>query len=98
MVDAPARRDDAVVQELREAGLRVTMARQAVLTWLTSHPHSTADAITRRNGSDRSTRQADDDRRRCAGRERRAFAHRRPRRPDSAPGPLPNRADGQLQP
>ncbi|MGH3185057.1 MAG: Fur family transcriptional regulator, partial [Streptosporangiaceae bacterium] len=45
MVDAPARRDDAVVQELREAGLRVTMARQAILTWLTVHPHSTADAI-----------------------------------------------------
>ena len=33
------------MQELRAAGLRVTMARQAVLTWLTVHPHSTADAI-----------------------------------------------------
>ena len=41
----PDRQDDAVVQELRAAGLRVTMARQAVLTWLTVHPHSTADAI-----------------------------------------------------
>ena len=45
MVDAPASPDEAVVQELREAGLRVTMARQAVLTWLALHPHSTADAI-----------------------------------------------------
>src|SRR3984893_17830069 len=45
MVDAPPSRDEAVVQELRGAGLRVTMARQAVLTWLTVHPHSTADAI-----------------------------------------------------
>jgi len=34
-----------VVQELREAGLRVTMAPQAVLTWLTLPPDSTADAI-----------------------------------------------------
>jgi Fe2+ or Zn2+ uptake regulation protein len=45
MAAAPARRDDSVVRELREAGLRVTMARQAVLTWLTVHPHSTVDAI-----------------------------------------------------
>src|SRR5260370_10079091 len=45
MVRAPDRQDDAVVQELREAGLRVTMARQAVLTWLAEHPHSTADTI-----------------------------------------------------
>jgi Fur family ferric uptake transcriptional regulator len=45
MVDAPASRDEAVVRELRYAGLRVTMARQAVLTWLAVHPHSTADAI-----------------------------------------------------
>jgi Fur family ferric uptake transcriptional regulator len=45
MVDAAASRDDAVVRALREAGLRVTMARQAVLTWLTAHPHATADAI-----------------------------------------------------
>jgi hypothetical protein len=34
-----------VVKELRGAGLRVTMPRQAVLTWLAGHPHSTADAI-----------------------------------------------------
>ena len=34
-----------MVQDLRGAGLRVTMARQAVLGWLTAHPHSTADAI-----------------------------------------------------
>ena len=45
MVDAPASPDEAVVQELRSAGLRVTMARQAILTWLTVHPHCTADAI-----------------------------------------------------
>ncbi|MDQ2811304.1 MAG: transcriptional repressor [Actinomycetota bacterium] len=45
MVRPPVNPDDAVVQELREAGLRVTMPRQAVLTWLTRHPHSTADAI-----------------------------------------------------
>ncbi len=45
MVDGAARRDDGVVRELRDAGLRVTMARQAVLTWLTAHPHSTANAV-----------------------------------------------------
>jgi Fur family transcriptional regulator, stress-responsive regulator len=37
--------DGAVLQALREAGLRVTMPRQAVLSWLIEHPHSTADAI-----------------------------------------------------
>ena len=52
--------------------------------------------ITRRSDGDR--RQADHDRRRRAGRERRALADRGPRRPGSAPGPLPDRADGQLQP
>src|SRR5580698_10282604 len=45
MVLVPVSRDDVVVQELRAAGLRVTMPRQAVLTWLGRHPHSTADAI-----------------------------------------------------
>jgi Fur family ferric uptake transcriptional regulator len=36
---------DAVVRELRAAGLRVTMPRQLVLTWLAVHPHSTAEEI-----------------------------------------------------
>lgn len=45
MAGAADRQDDAVVRALREAGLRVTMARQAVLIWLAEHPHSTADAI-----------------------------------------------------
>jgi Fe2+ or Zn2+ uptake regulation protein len=45
MVLVPVNPDDVVVQELRAAGLRVTMPRQAVLTWLGRHPHSTADAI-----------------------------------------------------
>jgi Fe2+ or Zn2+ uptake regulation protein len=45
MVLVPVNPDDIVVQELRAAGLRVTMPRQAVLTWLGRHPHSTADAI-----------------------------------------------------
>lgn len=30
---------------LRAAGLRVTMPRLAMLTWLAGHPHSTVDAI-----------------------------------------------------
>jgi Fe2+ or Zn2+ uptake regulation protein len=37
--------DDAVVRGLRAAGLRVTMPRQLVLTWLAMHPHSTAEEI-----------------------------------------------------
>jgi Fur family transcriptional regulator, stress-responsive regulator len=37
--------DAAVVQQLREAGLRVTMPRQIVLAWLAEHPHSTAEEI-----------------------------------------------------
>ena len=41
---------------------------------------------------------ADHHRRRDPGRERRALADRRARRPDPAAGPLPDRADGQLQP
>jgi Fur family ferric uptake transcriptional regulator len=45
MALAPADPDGAVVRALRAAGLRVTMPRQAVLTWLAEHPHSTADAI-----------------------------------------------------
>jgi Fe2+ or Zn2+ uptake regulation protein len=45
MGDAPASREHAVVQELREPRLRVTMARQAVLAGLTVHSHSTADTI-----------------------------------------------------
>jgi Fur family ferric uptake transcriptional regulator len=36
---------DDVLGALRAAGLRVTMPRQAVLTWLAEHPHSTAEAI-----------------------------------------------------
>jgi Fe2+ or Zn2+ uptake regulation protein len=45
MVNELVSPDDAVVLELRAAGLRVTMARQAVLSWLAQHPHATADAI-----------------------------------------------------
>jgi Fur family ferric uptake transcriptional regulator len=45
MDSASADRDGDVPQALREAGLRVTMPRQAVLTWLAQHPHSTADEI-----------------------------------------------------
>ena len=41
---------------------------------------------------------ADHHRRRHPGRERRALADRRPGRPDPAAGPLPDRADGPLQP
>jgi len=33
-----------VAQESPEPGLSVTMARKAALTWLTVHPHSTAEA------------------------------------------------------
>jgi len=44
MVLAAAEPDD-VLTALRAAGLRVTMPRQAVLTWLAGHPHSTAEAI-----------------------------------------------------
>jgi Fur family transcriptional regulator, stress-responsive regulator len=41
----PGYLDAAVVAELREAGLRVTMPRQVVLAWLARHPHSTAEEI-----------------------------------------------------
>lgn len=33
--------------ELRQAGLRVTGPRRAVLEWLTDHPHATADQVGR---------------------------------------------------
>lgn len=36
-----------VAQRLREAGLRVTAPRLAVLAVLAEHPHSTADAVAR---------------------------------------------------
>ena len=45
MASVSADPDDAVVRALRAAGLRVTMPRQAVLTWLSAHPHSTAETI-----------------------------------------------------
>jgi Fur family ferric uptake transcriptional regulator len=45
MIPSPGHLDHAVVRELREAGLRVTMPRQVVLTWLAQHPHSTAEEI-----------------------------------------------------
>lgn len=35
----------SVSDELRRAGLRVTVPRTAVLEWLTEHPHATADQI-----------------------------------------------------
>ena len=37
--------DGEISGALRSAGLRVTMPRLAMLTWLAGHPHSTADAI-----------------------------------------------------
>jgi Fur family transcriptional regulator, stress-responsive regulator len=37
--------DGAMSRALRAAGLRVTMPRLAMLTWLARHPHSTVDAI-----------------------------------------------------
>lgn len=45
MSSAPADPGDAALRALRAAGLRVTTPRQAVLTWLAEHPHSTAEAI-----------------------------------------------------
>lgn len=35
----------SVREQLRQAGLRVTGPRQAVLEWLAEHPHATADQI-----------------------------------------------------
>ena len=37
--------DGAALEALRGAGLRVTLPRRAVLSWLTRNPHSTVDAI-----------------------------------------------------
>jgi Fe2+ or Zn2+ uptake regulation protein len=45
MALAPVDPDGAALRALRSAGLRVTMPRLAMLTWLAEHPHSTADAI-----------------------------------------------------
>jgi Fur family ferric uptake transcriptional regulator len=45
MAFVPVDSDDAALQALRDAGLRVTNPRRAVLAWLAEHPHSTVDAI-----------------------------------------------------
>ncbi len=37
--------DATALRALRDSGLRVTVPRRAVLSWLTDHPHSTADAV-----------------------------------------------------
>jgi Fur family ferric uptake transcriptional regulator len=37
--------DGAALRALRGAGLRVTQPRRAILTWLSRHPHSTAEAV-----------------------------------------------------
>ena len=37
--------DGEMTRALRSAGLRVTMPRLAMLTWLAEHPHATVDAI-----------------------------------------------------
>ena len=37
--------DGEMSRALRSAGLRVTMPRLAMLTWLAEHPHATVDAI-----------------------------------------------------
>ncbi len=37
--------DGEMSRALRAAGLRVTMPRLAMLTWLAEHPHATVDAI-----------------------------------------------------
>ena len=42
---APTPAHDPTVAALRDAGLRVTAPRRAVLAWLAEHPHSTADAV-----------------------------------------------------
>lgn len=46
MVLAAIDPDGGMSRALRAAGLRVTMPRLAMLTWLDSHPHATVDAIT----------------------------------------------------
>jgi Fur family transcriptional regulator, stress-responsive regulator len=45
MVLAPIDPDGEMSRGLRAAGLRVTMPRLAMLTWLGGHPHATVDAI-----------------------------------------------------
>jgi Fur family transcriptional regulator, stress-responsive regulator len=45
MALAPADPDGTASRALRAAGLRVTLPRRAMLTWLAEHPHSTAYAI-----------------------------------------------------
>jgi Fur family transcriptional regulator, stress-responsive regulator len=46
MVLAAIDPDGEMSRALRAAGLRVTMPRLAMLTWLDGHPHATVDAIT----------------------------------------------------
>jgi Fur family transcriptional regulator, stress-responsive regulator len=43
MIDVPP--GSAATHALRSAGLRVTSPRIAMLTWLSAHPHSTAETI-----------------------------------------------------
>ncbi|WAL63456.1 Fur family transcriptional regulator [Amycolatopsis cynarae] len=45
MASPPVDADGVALEALREAGLRVTKPRRAVLAWLAEHPHSTVDAI-----------------------------------------------------
>jgi hypothetical protein len=45
MAVLPIDPDGAALRALRSAGLRVTMSRLAMLTWLAEHPHCTADDI-----------------------------------------------------
>jgi Fur family transcriptional regulator, stress-responsive regulator len=45
MVMAAIDPDGEMARALRAAGLRVTMPRLAMLTWLAGHPHATVDAI-----------------------------------------------------
>jgi Fe2+ or Zn2+ uptake regulation protein len=45
MVLAATDPDGDMSRALRAAGLRVTMPRLAMLTWLDGHPHATVDAI-----------------------------------------------------
>ena len=45
MVVAAIDPDGEMSRALRTAGLRVTMPRLAMLTWLAGHPHATVDAI-----------------------------------------------------
>jgi Fe2+ or Zn2+ uptake regulation protein len=45
MPDSALDPDGEMSRSLRAAGLRVTMPRLAMLTWLAGHPHATVDAI-----------------------------------------------------